>query len=107
MLRLEIFSFTSLQSKYHHFKSSHEKPGIVELKEFSESSTEEANILKAIVSGRLMPEVIHPLGMSPDRKKYLNEEIRKFCELEFADVICPRPDSPLGDAGHSSTEPIQ
>ena len=54
-----------------------------------------------------MPEVIHPLGISPDRQKYLCEEIRKFCEPEFADVTCPRPDSPLGDAGHSSNEPVQ
>ena len=101
------FKAIPLISKYHHFKSSHEKPGIVELKEFSESSTEEANILKAIVSGHQMPEVIHPLGISPDRQKYLYDEIRKFCEPEFADVTCPRPDSPLSDAGHSSNEPVQ
>ena len=58
------------------------------------SSTEEVNILKTDVSIDLqeLPEVIPPLGIPPERQKYLYEQIRMFCEPEYTDITCPQPE---------------
>ena len=37
------------------------------------------------------PEVITPAGLSTERKKYLDAEIRPFVQGEFRDSFCPRP----------------
>ena len=60
-----------------------------------QSSTEEVNILKTDVSIDLqeMPEVIPPPGIPPEKQKNLYEQIRMFCEPEYADISCPQPES--------------
>ena len=81
-------------TKYHHFKFSSSKPGDIELNEFVHSSTEQVNIMKTDMSIDLqeMPQVIPPPGIPPERQKYLYEQIRMFCELEYADITCPQPE---------------
>ena len=37
------------------------------------------------------PDVITPTGLSIERKKYLDAEIRPFFQGEFRDSFCPRP----------------
>ena len=58
------------------------------------SSTEQVNIMKTDMSIDLqeMPQVIPPPGIPPERQKYLYEQIRMFCELEYADITCPQPE---------------
>ena len=81
-------------TKYHHFKFSSSKPGDIELNEFVHSSTEQVNIMKTNMSIDLqeMPQVIPPPGIPPERQKYLYEQTRMFCELEYADITCPQPE---------------
>ena len=45
------------------------------------------------ISVQEMPEVIPPPGIPMERQKYLYEQIRMFCEPEYADITCPQPDS--------------
>ena len=80
-------------TKYHHFTLSCDKLGIVQLNEYPHSSTEEVDIQKTGVSITLqdMPEIIPPPGIPMDRQVYLYEQIRMFCEPQYAEVTCPRP----------------
>ena len=82
-------------TKYHHFKVSCHNLGVVELKEFTHSSMEIVDIKKPGISIDLqeMPEVILPPGIPIDRQKYLYEQIRMFCEPEYAGITCPQPES--------------
>ena len=82
-------------TKYHHFKVSHDNLGVVELHEFAHSSMEKVDIQKLGISigSQEMPEVIPPPGIPIERQKYLYEQIRMFCEPEYADITCPQPES--------------
>lgn len=108
------FQFKNIPSitKYHHFKVSQEKLGIVELHEFAHSSMETVDIQKPGISIDLqkMPEVIPPPGIPIERQKYLYDQIRMFCEPEYADITCPQPESsdltqPHGEIEMSTNPP--
>lgn len=87
------FKTIPLITKYHHFKVSHDNLGVVEIYEFSNSSKETVDIRKPNVSIGLQerPEEISPPGINIERQKYLYEQIRMFCEPEYADITCPQP----------------
>ena len=82
-------------TKYHHFKISRNNLGVVELHEFAHSPMEVVDIRKTdtFIGLQEMPEVIPPPGIPIDRQKYLYEQIRIFCEPEYADITCPQPQS--------------
>ena len=93
-------------TKYHHFKVSHDNLGVVELHAFAHSSVETVDIQKTGISINLqeMPEVIPPPGIPIERQKYLYEQIRVFCEPEYADITCPQPESNDFNQSDSETE---
>ena len=87
--------FTAVPSitSYHPFRFSHTSPGVVFVREFAGSEERTVTILK---SGRMpakdaLPPVLIPSGLSPERERYLYEQIRPFCQLEYRDVTCPVP----------------
>ena len=83
-------------TRYHHFNITKTKPGIVELKEFDHSPVENVSIVKiGEVVPITMPELILPPGISFERQTYLFEQVRMFCEPEYADITCPKPGSAL------------
>ena len=107
-----FFKAIPLITKYHHFHVSSKNPGTVELKEFSNSSRVMVDILKAgaEVNQLEMPQRIPPPGISLERQNYLFEQIRVFCEPEYADITCPEPSIPNvtlsgGDSGEPSCPP--
>lgn len=91
-------------TKYHHFKVSCDNLGVVVCNEFAHSSTETVDIKKigVSISVQEMPQVIPPPGIPVDRQKYLYEQIRVFCEPEYADSTCPQPQ--LNDLSQSDPE---
>ena len=38
-----------------------------------------------------LPSEIFPSGLSEERKQYLFEQIRPFCDEKYRDVTCPKP----------------
>jgi len=93
--------------KYQHFYVSSKNPGIIELKEFADSDKTIVDIRKTGVDidPLQMPEVIIPPGLSLDRQTYLYEQIREFCEPEYADITCPKPILPRSEASTEASGP--
>ena len=81
--------------KYQHFYFSSKYPGIVKLQENASSEKIAVDITKPKVKidHTQMPKLIIPTGLSIDRQTYLYEQIRVFCEPEYADVTCPPPNN--------------
>ena len=78
--------------KQHHFRFDAKRPGIVDSKEFRDSSEQEVSLLKNINNVPTgMPSAITPESLSLERKLYLFKEIRDFCKDEVKDLICPKP----------------
>lgn len=82
--------------KYHHFRMSSSSPGMVFVKEHSDSPEVEFSLLKHPWSPRSedLPDTVPPRGLTADRQWYLFEQIRPFCPEEAKDVTCPRPRVP-------------
>ena len=79
--------------KYQHFYFSSNNPGMVELRECADSEKITVDIRKPRMEIDLshMPSLIIPPGIPLDRQTYLYEQIRVFCEPEYADITCPPP----------------
>ena len=76
--------------KYHHFRFTEERPGVVFVKEFADSAEIEISLLKGSkleLSG--LPSLITPNGLSEERKYYLYNEIRPFCRPGTEDLVAP------------------
>ena len=88
-----------LITRQHHFCFSSDEPGVVKVKEYSDSAvvehtlTSNTNCLAKLVTG--FPETIAPKGLSLQRKWYLHDKIREFCPVETRDLVCPKPATPL------------
>ena len=93
--------------KFHHFRMSTSKPGVVFCKEHSDLPEEEFDILKHDWSPEKddLPDIITPRGLSADRQWYLYEQIRPYCPDEDKDTTCPKPRVPK--PGRSTPGPEQ
>jgi len=84
--------------KYHCFRVDVTKPGVVMVKEYSDSDELSINILKVdpeVVSATGMPQLTQIKGLDPQRQWYLFEQIRPFCKSNLtADITCPQPNFP-------------
>ena len=83
---------------YHHFTFSSSQPGVVVMKEFSDSQQvlftmlDDDNWIPAVDE---QPPVIQPIGLSPTRQWYLFRQIREYCREGTQDLTCPKPLTPL------------
>ena len=94
--------------KVHHFRVRKDTPGIVALQEESDSSIQEYRLLRDVAvqpEVGLMPDVISPRGLPPERQWYLFEKIREYCPTECQDVTCPRPLVPHPSTPRPTPEP--
>ena len=84
--------------KYHCFRVDVTKPGVVMVKEYSDSDELSINILKVdpeVVSATGMPQLTQIKGLDPQRQWYLYEQIQPFCKSNLtADITCPQPNCP-------------
>ena len=84
---------------FHHFLFAAEHPGVVMLKELSDSDC--CNSFTMLVDAkwcplaRELPPVISPAGLSTAREWYLYTQIREFCRDGTEDRTCPMPSTPL------------
>ena len=67
--------------------------GVVFVREFANSKEEIKTILKPghTIPKDTLPSTLSPTGLSPERERYLYEQIRPFCQLEYRDLTCPVP----------------
>ena len=81
--------------KYHHFIFT-EGSGTLEVKEFSDSTSQEQILLVKEPSMHVMPEPIAPKGLDLKSQWYLFEEIRDFvlADEETKDLVAPKPSLP-------------
>ena len=81
--------------KFHHFRFLSEEPGVVYARVGLNDTEKRIPLLKdgMTITDILeaTPEIIVPAGLSAERKKYLDSEIRPFVQGEFRDSFCPRP----------------
>ena len=79
---------------YHHFTFSAQQPGVVVMKEFSDSVGTPYTMLSdnewCPLSDEL-PQVVSPAGLSLTRQWYVYRQIREYCKEGTEDVVCPKP----------------
>ena len=77
---------------YHHFSFSRGSPGVVTLKEFSDSAATTFRILGddswTPITSQLPPQILPP-GLSCERQWYLYREIRRYGGPGTEDSVCP------------------
>ena len=84
-------TFPNLLS-YHHFHFKYNSVGEITAKQYNDSAKVVVNIARnRNIERELFPEVLEPPGLSLARKRYLFEQIRKFCAFEYRDTVCPLP----------------
>ena len=86
-------------STYHSFRVCDSKPGVVFLKEFSDSPEVEHRILKKGITFDAItdaePQRTRIPGLDLNRQWYLYEHIRQHCKSTLAkDFTCPKPTEP-------------
>ena len=93
-------------TSYYHFYFSKEYPGKVVLREFADSEEIMMDVLKqgVNVDPTALPCTLSPSGLSEQRKQYLYNEIRVFCDEEYKDITCPEPSQkhPITDTSDSA-----
>ena len=82
--------------KYHHFRMSSSQPGVVFLKEHSDTPEVKLSLLKQswTPTKEELPNVVPPKGLSAERQWYLYDQIRPYCPDEDKDATCPMPTEP-------------
>ena len=81
-------------TKMHHFRFSSSNPGKVFVKtKLSDKNERCINLLRQSwkPTGRDMPQLIIPKGLSLERRLYLHDKIREFCPEHVQDLVCPKP----------------
>ncbi len=83
--------------KYCHFHFSHTRPGIVFVKEHSDTTEHEINLLKHpwAPNSADLPSIVLPKSLSLERQWYLYNQIRPYCPDLERDLACPLPSVPL------------
>lgn len=104
----EHFRKVPRMKSYHHFTFTADNPGKVTLKLFSDSESIQYNLLRNtewVPSASVLPEIIPPAGLSPQRQWYLYDQIREFCREGTEDLVCPLPAVPRpGEQSESDDE---
>ena len=81
-------------TKMHHFRFSRSDPGKVFVKNrWSDKNERCINLLRQPwnPTGRDLPNLIIPKGLSLERRVYLHDKIREFCPEHVQDLVCPNP----------------
>lgn len=81
-------------TKMHHFRFSRSDPGKVFVKSrWSDKNERCINLLRQPwnPTGRDLPNLIIPKGLSLERRVYLHDKIREFCPEHVQDLVCPNP----------------
>lgn len=79
--------------KYHHFRFTIDSPGVVFVKEFSDSDEIAVNLLKDepwVPNSRQLQTRYTGLD-SLERQQYLFEKVREFCPSDVQDRVYPKP----------------
>ena len=94
--------------KYHHFTIKSEDKGTVYRKISANGEENSINLLKHDWEPEpsVLPNVIPPPGLSPNRQWYLYDKIRDFCTDETKDIVCPLPNVPRPTTDSSPQSPI-
>ena len=77
--------------------SSNDKGYVLCFKSADDENPKRVKIIKSsgknpnVNVSRNLPPIIHPEGFSQDRKQYLYDEIRQFCEDGKEDLVAPKP----------------
>lgn len=78
-----------------HFRFSSLSPGTLFVKSHADDTEREITLLKPTVrhedltTGRVMPEILPPGGMTLERQRYLFRMVRPFVRDPFKDTTCP------------------
>ena len=93
--------------QYHRFHFDSAQPGIVRVKEHSESEFQSISLLKGDWNpdSTEMPAVIPVKPLSAERQWYLYDSIRPFCSYETKDITCPLPNVPKPGSRNRSPFP--
>ena len=93
--------------QYQHFIFSATHPGVVTLKEHSNSSEETFTMLDSgswsPVASEL-PPLIKPSGLPLERQWYLHKQIRPYCREGTEDLTCPKPSLSLDNTTNTTTK---
>ena len=92
---------------FHHFSFSAQHPGVVKMKEFSDSACTSFKMLddeEWSPTADELPPVIHPIGLSLTRQWYLYRQIREFCKEGTEDLTCPKPSVPFHESPQQSAD---
>ena len=96
---------------YHNFRVTYNQPGIVYLREFSNSAETQFDILKTNVNVENihgLPNLTRIPGLDLQRQWYLYEHIRPHCKLNLvADMTCPKPSQPKASISSNAQNPPQ
>ena len=77
--------------KYHHFTFSATHPGVVMLKEYSNTSEKNLDSGSWSPVASELPSLIVPSGLPLERQWYLYRQIRNYCREGTEDLTCPKP----------------
>ena len=78
-------------SKFHHFRFTKNDPGKVFYREDADSREREFQMLKDInrLPPRVVPLQVLPSGLDEERRRYLQKEIREYCQPGTEDFVAP------------------
>ena len=92
---IRFFKPAPTVSKQHYFTFLSQDPGTVVVKQAVNSQPSTVTILKASVCltglNTTMPTETSAAALSPDRQKYLYEQIQQFVPLAYQNELCPAP----------------
>ena len=90
-----------------HFSFASEHPGKVFIRQYSDSTPHEVQLLKDgwMPTHQNIPEEVKPTGLSAERQQYLFEKIREFCPTSVQDEVCPKPTLLVNRKRSSATLP--
>ena len=86
--------FTPVQhiTSYHHFRCMDTDLGSVFVREFADSEEKKVVVRQnAAFDKTRLPSILTPPGLSEERKQYLFQQIRPYCDEEYRDITCPQP----------------
>ena len=92
---------------YHHFTLDSQCPGMVLLKETSDSPvTKERHLRDDNDIPSELPPTVTPSGLSNERQWYLYDKIREFCPEGSRDLTCPLPTGPRPASSSRNTPDV-
>ncbi len=90
---------------YHQFSVRQDKPGVVVVKGYSDSTPKDVSILRLGMSISSFPCELKPKELDLKRQWYLYESIRPHCNSNLAcDITCPKPKDPKPSTTTPSVE---